>query len=104
MENKTGDRNESVARSIDRGWLTILLGLAALTLIIHLLIGGRYGFHRDELATLDDAKHLAWGYVAYPPITPFFARLSLEFFGTSLTGFRFFAALAKMQRLWFLRD
>ena len=104
MENKTGDRNESVARSIDRGWLTILLGLAALTLIIHLLTGGRYGFHRDELATLDDAKHLAWGYVAYPPVTPFFARLSLEFFGTSLTGFRFFAALAKMQRLWFLRD
>ncbi len=94
MENKTGDRNRSVARSIDRGWVTMLVGLAAVTLIVHLLTGGRYGFHRDELETFDDAKHLAWGYVAYPPITPFFARLSLEFFGTSLTGFRFFAALA----------
>ena len=57
--------------------------------------GGRYGFHRDELATLDDARHLAWGYVAYPPITPFFARVSLTIFGTSLVGFRFFAAIAQ---------
>src|SRR2546430_13947971 len=71
-----------------------LIALAGATVIVHALLGGRYGFHRDELATLDDAKHLAWGYVAYPPVTPFFARLSLEFFGTSLTGFRFFAALA----------
>jgi 4-amino-4-deoxy-L-arabinose transferase-like glycosyltransferase len=59
------------------------------------LAGGRYGFHRDELATLDDARHLAWGYIAYPPITPFFARLSLTLFGISLNGFRFFAALAQ---------
>ena len=74
--------------------LGLLLWLAGATLLIHLLTGSRYGFHRDELATLDDARHLAWGYVAYPPVTPFFARLSLDLFGTSLTGFRFFAALA----------
>src|SRR5262249_28935218 len=42
-----------------------------------------------------DARHLAWGYVAYPPVTPFFARLSLELFGTSLRGFRLFAAIAE---------
>ncbi len=75
--------------------LAILIYLALATVIAHLLTGGRYGFHRDELATLDDARHLAWGYVAYPPITPFFARLSLAIFGTSLVGFRFFAALAQ---------
>jgi 4-amino-4-deoxy-L-arabinose transferase-like glycosyltransferase len=33
--------------------------------------------------------------VAYPPVTPFFGRLSLELFGTSLRGFRFFAAVAE---------
>jgi 4-amino-4-deoxy-L-arabinose transferase-like glycosyltransferase len=59
------------------------------------ITGGRYGFQRDELATLDDARHLAWGYVAYPPVTPLFGRLSLLLFGTSLAGFRFFAALAQ---------
>lgn len=74
--------------------LAILLAVSAAVLIVHLLTGGRYGFHRDELATLDDARHLAWGYVAYPPVTPFFGWLSLKFFGTSLTGFRFFAAVA----------
>ncbi len=62
---------------------------------MHLITGGRFGFHRDELATLEDARHLAWGFVAYPPVTPFFGRLSLFLFGTSLTGFRFFAAVAE---------
>src|SRR5713226_3571892 len=74
----------------DRG-LAILLALAAAVLVVHLLTGGRYGFHRDELATLDDARHLAWGYVAYPPVTPFFGRLSLILFGPTLPGFRLFA-------------
>lgn len=71
-----------------------VFALAAATVILHLAIGNRYGFHRDELATLDDAWHLAWGYVAYPPLTPFFGRLALEWFGTSLVGFRLFASLA----------
>jgi hypothetical protein len=94
MRNEINSRAHSIERSIDPGNIAILIGLAAVTLLVHILTGGRYGFHRDELATLDDARHLAWGYVAYPPLTPFFARLSLELFGTSLTGFRFFAALA----------
>ncbi len=76
------------------GDVAILIYIACATIAIHVFTGGRYGFHRDELATLDDARHLAWGYVAYPPVTPFFARLSLILFGTSLGGFRFFAALA----------
>jgi Dolichyl-phosphate-mannose-protein mannosyltransferase len=85
----TGDRNDRN----DRG-VAILLALGAAVLLIHLLTGGRYGFHRDELATLDDARHLAWGYVAYPPVTPFFGWISLKLFGASLTGFRFFAAVS----------
>src|SRR5207302_2234851 len=83
--------NDSRNGASDRG-LAILLALGAAVVVVHLLTGGRYGFHRDELATLDDARHLAWGYVAYPPVTPFFGWLSLKLFGTSLTGFRFFAA------------
>jgi Dolichyl-phosphate-mannose-protein mannosyltransferase len=74
--------------------LAILMALGAAVLVVHLLTGGRYGFHRDELATLDDARHLAWGYVAYPPVTPFFGLISLKLFGASLTGFRLFAAVS----------
>lgn len=87
---------------------TLLVLLALATVAAHLVTGGRYGFHRDELATLADARRLAWGYVAYPPITPFFGRLSLIFFGTSLTGFRFFAAVAQAIAVvvtgWMARD
>ncbi len=78
-----------------RGDLAILIAIAAATVVLHLIFGNRYGFHRDELATLDDARHLAWGYVAYPPVTPFFGHISLILFGTSIRGFRFFANVAQ---------
>src|SRR5271166_86214 len=79
-------------------WLSdnaLLIYIALATVIVHLIVGNRYGIHRDELATLEDARHLAWGYPAYPPVTPFFGRFSLELFGTSVRGFRFFANLAQ---------
>src|SRR5262252_1935541 len=74
---------------------SVLICVALATVIVHLVAGGYYGFHRDELATLDDARHLAWGYVAYPPVTPFFAHIALALFGASLVGFRFFASMAQ---------
>jgi 4-amino-4-deoxy-L-arabinose transferase-like glycosyltransferase len=77
------------------GDTALLIYIAAATVLVHILIGAQYGFHRDELATLDDARRLAWGYIAYPPVTPFFGRISLILFGTSLAGFRLFAALAQ---------
>jgi len=73
----------------------LLVYLALATVIIHVIIGNRYGWHRDELATLEDARHLGWGYPAYPPVTPFFGRISLELFGLSVRGFRFFAGVAQ---------
>ncbi len=82
--------------------------MAFATVVLHAVVGNRYGFHADELATLDDARHLAWGYPAYPPVTPFFARLSLILFGTSLVGFRLFASLAHAVTVvltgWMARD
>jgi len=73
----------------------IILALAVSTMIAHLFVGSAFEFNRDELQTLDDAHHLAWGYVAYPPMTPFFGRLSLDLFGVSIAGFRFFASLVQ---------
>jgi len=71
-----------------------LILIAAARVAFHVASNGQYGFHRDELQTLDDARHLDWGFVAYPPVTPLFARLELALFGTSLTGFRLFSAIA----------
>ena len=84
------------------GDLAALVCLAMATVLVHVLTGHQYGFQRDELATLEDARHLAWGFVAYPPVTPFFGRLSLILFGTSLMGFRFFAAVAQAVALVFV--
>ena len=75
--------------------MLLLVALAAARLAIHVATNGQYGFHRDELQTLADARYLDWGYVAYPPLTPFVGRIALELFGTSLRGFRFFAALSQ---------
>jgi hypothetical protein len=77
-----------------RSDLGFLILLAAARLSLHIATNSHYGFHRDELQTLDDARHLDWGFVAYPPITPLIGRFELIFFGTSLVGFRFFSAVA----------
>src|SRR5215467_5224685 len=82
-------------RKLTSNDLAVLVLWATAGVLLHTLTNGRYGFHRDELATLDDARHLAWGYVAYPPLTPFIGRIALELFGTSLAGFRFFAAVGQ---------
>ena len=72
--------------------MLILLGL--LRVLLHTLTNGQYVFHQDELATLDDARYLAWGYLAYPPVTPLIGRAALGLFGPSLVGVRLFAAPA----------
>lgn len=72
----------------------ILILMAIARVVLHTATNGQYGFHRDELQTLDDARHLDWGFVVYPPIAPAIARFELILFGTSLAGFRFFAAVA----------
>ena len=74
---------------------TVLLAIAAALTLVHLLTNGRYGFHRDELQFLSDARHLDWGFVAYPPLTPFLERISLDLFGLSLVGLRLFSVLAQ---------
>jgi len=72
-----------------------LLAIGLAMFLVHLATNGQYGFHRDELTTLDDARHLAWGFVPYPPLTAFFGRISLELWGPSLRGIRVFPALAQ---------
>jgi hypothetical protein len=75
-------------------WAPLLVMAVAIT-IIHLVTNGRYGFHRDELQFLSDARHLDWGFVAYPPFTPFLERIGLALFGLSLVGLRLFSVLAQ---------
>ncbi len=85
-------RSMSILLSSDIGVL-ILIVLARI--LLQVPTNGSYGFHQDELVTLDAARNLAWGYVAWPPVTPFLARVALSLFGPSLIGLRFFAVVAE---------
>jgi hypothetical protein len=76
-----------------------LLGIALVVAVIHVLTNGRYGFHRDELQFLSDARHLDWGFVAYPPFTPFVERIGLQIFGVSLVGLRLFSVIAQVMAI-----
>jgi len=72
--------------------LVFLLALAAL--VLHFVGSSRYGFFRDELYYIACGNHLAFGYVDQPPLIAVIARLSSFLLGTTLSGFRFFPALA----------
>ena len=64
-------------------------------MIFHLITNDQYGFHRDELATIDDARHLAWGFVAYPPFTAFIGWLEMLFGPPTPRLIRFLPAVAQ---------
>jgi 4-amino-4-deoxy-L-arabinose transferase-like glycosyltransferase len=57
-------------------------------------VADRYGWHRDELYYLASSRHLALGYVDYPPITPLLARLDQAVFPGSVPGLRLLTVLA----------
>ncbi len=71
-----------------------LLGIAAVSLAIHLATNGAYGLHTDELYYIMSGQHPALGYVDYPPVTPMLARLNTSIFGISPWTLRLFPALA----------
>lgn len=83
-----------VLRKAARSETAVLLYLGAVKLFVHLAVGGRYGYFRDELYYIVCGERPAFGYVDHPPFTPLVARLSRLLFGDSLLGLRLFPALA----------
>ena len=81
--------------SQSRADTVLLLGIAGAIALVHVVTNNRYGLHRDELQTLTDALHMDWGFVAYPPFTPFVERVSLAIFGHWLAGLRLFSVIAQ---------
>jgi hypothetical protein len=95
------DKNSDALHGRPKAETLLLLAIAAAVALIHLLTNGRYGFHRDELQFLSDARHLDWGFVPYPPLTPFVERIGLELFGLSMVGLRLFSVLAQAAAILF---
>ncbi len=95
MDTKSSDLKTAGHDPLARVHWAALFGVAAAVVVLHLLTNGRYGFHRDELQTLYDARHLDWGFIAYPPFTPFVEHIGVALFGLSLVGLRLFSVLAQ---------
>lgn len=73
------------------GGVWLIAGFLGLLL---LAFAPRYGWHRDELYFLEAGKHLAWGYVDQPPLTPLLGRLADTVAGGNLVVLRFLPAAA----------
>lgn len=58
----------------------------------YFLIIPDYDLHRDEYLHLDQAHHLAWGYLSVPPVTSWVARI-IAWLGNAPWLVRFFPAL-----------
>lgn len=75
-----------------RSWL-LLLVILSLKLVFHfLIIHPAYDLHRDEFLHLDQANHLAAGYLSVPPFTAFLSLL-VKWLGGGEFWVRFFPAL-----------
>ena len=67
--------------------------LAAASVVLHALAGGRYGFFRDELYFIVCGDRPDWGYVDQPPIVPLLASWAHALSGDFLWGFRLLPGL-----------
>jgi hypothetical protein len=92
---RPADQTAIPASAANRSDTLVLAAIATAFAFAHILTNGRYGFHRDELQFLSDARHLDWGFVAYPPLTPFIEHVSFSLFGLSLVGLRLFSVIAQ---------
>ena len=72
-------------------WILILFIIAKFALQ-YSLISPEYELHRDEYLHLDQANHLAWGYLSVPPVNSWLAWI-IKMLGNSIFWVKFFPAL-----------
>jgi hypothetical protein len=71
----------------------LLFGFIALKFLLHtVLISSDYDLQRDEFLHLDQANHLAWGFLSVPPLTSWTSYL-IQLLGNSIFWIKFFPAL-----------
>ncbi|HET9015084.1 MAG TPA: glycosyltransferase family 39 protein, partial [Thermomicrobiaceae bacterium] len=81
------------ARRVPARLPLLLVGLALADVAGHLLVGGNYGYFRDELYYIAAGHHLAFGYVDFPPMIALLAALLGRLAGDSLIAIHVVPAL-----------
>ena len=59
---------------IDRYWILLILILIKF-ILQYVIVNPVYELHRDEFLYLDQADHLAFGYISVPPLTALISKL-----------------------------
>ena len=78
----------------------ILIGFIILKFVLQsILISPEYDLQRDEYLHLDQANHLAWGYLSVPPVTSWISWL-IKLLGNSIFWIKFFPALFGALTIW----
>jgi Dolichyl-phosphate-mannose-protein mannosyltransferase len=73
----TAVETRPVERVVAMAWRPVSV-VAAVAAVVHLSVATRYGWHRDEFYYVISGRHLAFGYVDQPPLTPLLARLAAD--------------------------
>jgi 4-amino-4-deoxy-L-arabinose transferase-like glycosyltransferase len=81
----------------------LLLGLAAFTFLLHMLVSAftDYGYFIDEFYYIACSRHLAFGYVDHPPLSIFLLAINRWLLGDSLPALRFLPSLAAGAMVFF---
>jgi 4-amino-4-deoxy-L-arabinose transferase-like glycosyltransferase len=82
-----------VTRAVETTSFVLFAGAAAGVIVLHLATNGTLGFHTDELYYIDCGRHLAFGYVDFPPLVPLLARLETGLLGISPWNLRLLPTL-----------
>jgi 4-amino-4-deoxy-L-arabinose transferase-like glycosyltransferase len=85
---------KSTRLSDQRMMLLVTLGWLVAMTAVSVIAARQYDFHRDELDLIDNARHLDWSFVEYPPVAPLITWIGLKLFGPSVIGLHLVAALA----------
>jgi hypothetical protein len=76
------------------GGIGLLSSLALADFVAHMLVSGNYGYFRDELYYIEAGRHLAFGYVDFPPLIALLAKLLGVLAGDALWAIHIVPALA----------
>ena len=83
--------NSELRKFIGRYW--ILMIMIAIKLVLqYVLVNPVYELHRDEFLYLNQADHLAFGYISVPPFTALLSKI-IYIFGGGIFWIRLFPAL-----------